>query len=394
MDREIAYNAVLVRLGEYMVRYGTRYRDRLISRLRESILRVLTKKGIMGWRVKVIDPRIVLFAESSKENNIDAVELARIISKIFGVSSTSPAIVLEKPSLREVIDTVTEFIADRRARSFRIRIEGEAPYDSPILSGMISSQVLRKTSASVNLSNPELNLAVEYRDQYVFLMDKTYQGVGGLPYGVEGCLAILVSGGIDSALATWYLLKRGIKPVMVYVDMGIYWSIEAKQRVKEFINLINEWIPWDKARMYIASGAENVIASANIPDKLRCIFCKAVMYTIASLVASREKCLGIATGEAVGQVASQTLKNLTALTRLSPLPVYRPVSFMDKIEIIETAKNLGFDKLARKVGTCLLKPEYPETSISEKDIAIIKRELESKKEAIEEIVEKSNVIEF
>ncbi len=364
------YNSVLVRPGEFMVRFGSSIRNFMLSRLRESILRVLKRKGYDYNAVIINGSRIIIDGLDTGK----AIEVADLLSRVFGVSSTSPShkIVFD---LGSIVYVLKEMIHQDRPRSIKLVIRGIHEYEGLFLEKTLASILHDKLGIEINLLNPDKEYIIDARGGSAYITDRIVKGVGGLPYGVEGCLVVLVSGGVDSAVAAWHTMKRGVRIIPVYIDYGNYWGLTAHRRVEKMIEKLLDWIPWDTLRFYRLRGYERLVLSADIPPRLRCLFCKANMYRVAKYVALDEGCKGIVTGEAIGQVASQTLTNLSILSRLIDIPVYRPLAFMDKLEIIEEADKLGFTELNIRVEPCRLKPEHPETAASEKDYLLLREAL-------------------
>lgn len=386
---EIKYepNTVIVRPGEFMVRYGSTTTRFMLSRLRESIEKVMNKNKYKYDTVKIVGgTRIIVSGISGSHTE----EVADRLSKVFGVSSTSPAVEVDY-NLSELVNALLYMISHDKPKSIRISIAGESGYDKLFLEKTLSSIIINKTMVHIDLRSPDKEYVIDIRRGKAYITSKFFKGVGGLPYGVEGCLVVLLSGGVDSALAAWYAMKRGASIIPVFIDLGQYWTEQARKRYYEALHLLYEWIPWDKVKICIVRGAEKILESANIPPRLRCLMCKANMYRIASIIADKEGCLGIVTGEAVGQVASQTLRNMYILSRLSPKPIYRPLAFMDKLEIIDHARKIGFHILSKNVGTCLLKPPRPETGAGNKDYYVLKRALEETMDLAVKLVEQAEI---
>ncbi len=384
---EALYNSILVRLGEFMVREGSSYRAKLVSRLRESIARTLAKHGLRGEVIVRGGARIVV-------DNIDSERLLdyiSVLSRVFGVSSISPAVEIDY-EFSEILGVMEKLVVSDKPRSIRLVVEGEPGIRRSLLVKALTAYLVNTYGLYINLEKPDAEYIVEVREGKAYIMRERVEGPGGLPYGVEGCLVVLFSGGVDSMLATWSIMKRGVEPIILYNSLGNYWSIEAHKRFYEALDKIYGYIPWDYVKVYITRGLEKLIAQADIPDRLRCLLCKSLMYNVASRVADREKCLGIATGEAIGQVASQTLSNLYLLSRTIDKPVYRPLSSMDKIEIIRYADKLGFSTLSRSVGQCMLKPAYPETNATMRDYELIMRIIREYSGALDEVVDNAEVI--
>ncbi len=376
------YNAVIVRPGEFMVRQGSPVRKYMLSRLVESIEKKLRWYNINYSELLLKNTRIII---NEPEN---PVKVSYIISRIFGVSSTSPALIISDPVLDDVYYAVKQFIREKKPHSLALRIRG-------FINGLTEREVLYAITALIssrlniffNLVNPELEVIIEGYGDKVAVMDQVVKGVGGLPYGVEGCLVVLVSGGVDSALAAWKTMKRGVRIIPVFIDYGEYWGVKARKRVEVMFNKLLEWVPWDHLKIYRLKGYEKLLLSTNIPSRLRCLFCKANMYRVAKYIADEEGCKGIATGEAIGQVASQTLSNLWVISRLVDTPIYRPLGFMDKLEIIEEARRLGFSELNIRVEPCRLKPENPETAATSRDYELLRKALEDTEEDARRIYE-------
>ncbi len=372
-------DGVLVRLGEYMVR-RTRIRRYYVARLMESIGYQLEKHGVKGT-VKRAGPW--LFIETG-----EPVRAAEIVSRVFGVSSTYPVAVAM--DIDGVVEAALRLLGD--AESFVVRVYGGDGRGRRGLELMLGAVLHDIYGYRVDLSGPEKTIHVFRAGEKFFVADTGYSGVGGLPYGVEGCLVALVSGGVDSAVATWLAMKRGARIIPVYMDMGVYWSTAARERAVRALQLLWEHTPWVSMKAYIVRGVGEIVASAPVPPRLRCLFCKANMYRIAGLLAAREKCYGVVTGEAVGQVASQTLINLSWNTRLAETPIFRPIAFMDKLEITQLAEKLGFGELNRSVGECGLRPESPETSMGSEEAKIIREALEVTHDAAIEAVRRAEKI--
>ncbi len=368
-------NVVIVRLGEYMVRRKSPATKMMIRRLVESISRRINREGLEA-DVQVIEgSRIIVRAEHGLINRF-----LGILPNVFGVSSVSPALEVDS-NPRSVVESVINIIKELRPGSIALELSGNPRiFSRREYLWIITDLLKKKLNIRYDLTNPELRIGIDVRNDKSYIYTRYIKGVGGLPYGVEGCLVSLVSGGIDSAVASWLTMKRGVRIILLYIDYGKYWPASAYERLKRMIEKLYYYVPWDSLKAYRIKGYEELVFKADVPARLRCLFCKANMYRAASYLADDEGCLGISTGEAVGQVASQTLRNLSILTMLTRKPIYRPLSFMDKLEIIDLGRRLGFGELAVETGGCALKPEHPETAASNRDLKILRRALEESEE--------------
>ncbi len=377
------YGGVIIRLGEYMVRL-TPLRGLYVSRVMESLGYWLRRHGVDA-EIKRMGSWLYIGAE-------DALKAAELASRVFGVSSAIP--VAEAGDLGEAVEAALRLLRKRRAGSFIIRVHGRGRYGSGMLGWMMGSVLHDIYGYRVDALDPDVVIHVLQSGDRLYVGDRVFRGPGGLPYGVEGCLLALVSGGVDSAVAAWMAMKRGARVVPVYMDMGGYWPRAARDRAVRAIELLWEKTPWKKMDAYIVRGIGEIVASAPVENRLRCLFCKANMYRVAGLLSEKLGCYGVVTGEAVGQVASQTLINLSYNTLLSPAPIYRPVGFMDKLEIVELAESLGFGELNRSVGSCMLRPEKPETSMTRRDLEEIRRALQETHDMAVKAVEEAEKITY
>ncbi len=352
-----------------MVRLGSWSRKYMFHRLRESIEKRLIREGFTP-KIVEMEPRIIIYEPKP------AAEVLDILKHIFGISSFSPAIYVDF-TFKDLIKVIESIVSASSIDSIAIRIHrGDANISSRGLARELSDRISRASGVRIDLERPDLEISIEIRNDKAFIYTYEIPGPSGLPYGVEGCLVSLVSGGMDSAVASVLAMKRGIKIIPLFANLYPYWSRKAVDRALKSFELIYKWVPWDNMKAYIIKDAYKPLLSLKIPANIRCIACKAIMHRYASKLAGRIGCHGIVTGEAVGQVASQTLNNMSALTMLSPLPIYRPVAFMDKLEIIEIGRKMGFSQLNISVGECKLRPDHPSISITDKELSLLRNELE------------------
>ncbi|MCD6300447.1 MAG: tRNA sulfurtransferase [Staphylothermus sp.] len=373
-----------------MVRRGSIIRNFMLSRLRESITKTLEKKKHRFKTVEILEnTRIVIYPDSISD------VLINDVARIFGISSISPVKEIEY-NLDHVVDVLSKFIEEDKPSSISLVVQGEFGYKTNVFKKILASYLVDNYGVRIDLNNPAKTYFVEVRSGKAFITDIVYKGYGGLPYGVEGCMVSLSSGGIDSALATWYALKRGVRVVVVFINMNPYWSKKAIERFYESLKYIYDWVPWDYLKAYIVNdiGSFLVKSTSNLPARLKCLACKANMYRIASIISKREGCKGIVTGEAIGQVASQTGNNLYVLSKLVDEPLYRPLIFKDKLEIIEEAEKLGFSKLARDVSGCKLRPDKPETSADVNDLELLREWLLVTTNDVRELIEQAEIIYY
>ncbi|MGQ9680844.1 MAG: tRNA uracil 4-sulfurtransferase ThiI [Candidatus Bathyarchaeia archaeon] len=306
-----------------------------------------------------------------------------VISNIFGVVAVMPS--LRTSSKKESIIKLALEVASRRigeGESFAIRpkVVGAHTFTSQELAVEIGSAVLEKLSKSgvhVNLNNPDVTIFIEVRDRDSFVYTQVIEGVGGLPYGSQGRLVSLFSGGIDSPVASWLMMKRGASVLPLFVDQRPYVGDSYIERAENAFKSIRRFVPSEDYPLYVAPAGDlmaQIMKSIN--PALRCVLCKRSMYRIASGFANKRRAHGIVTGESLGQVASQTISNLFVIDDASELPVLRPLIGLDKVEIESMARKIGtYDATAKRVEGCKVVPEIPATKSKLEEIIRLEEDM-------------------
>jgi thiamine biosynthesis protein ThiI len=217
-------------------------------------------------------------------------------------------------------------------------------------------------SPTVDLEDPTLTLSVECRpeDAYVFLESR--DGPGGLPVGTQEPVVALVSGGIDSPVAAWQLLKRGCPVVPLYVDLGAYGGADHRARAERTVSRLRRYAPGTDLRLRVAPGGDGIDRLLDAPERLRMVLLRRFMLRIAESAALDVGAVGLVTGEAIGQKSSQTSANLRVTDRVVDLPVHRPLLEMDKSTITQAAQEVGtYEDATIQAGCNRLAPPNPAT---------------------------------
>jgi thiamine biosynthesis protein ThiI len=216
----------------------------------------------------------------------------------------------------------------------------------------------------VNLKNPQCTISIEVRDERAYIFTETLHGVGGFPLGSQRKVVCLLSGGIDSAVACWLVMKRGCPIIPVYLDNAPFTDEATTAKALDVAGKLFEWSIGFPRKVYVVPHGKNLeVLVGESPRKLTCILCKRMMYRIAERIAEIEKAEGIVTGEAIGEQASQTLHNLRVLSEATAkYPVHRPLLGFDKLETERIAKKIGtFEVSTRKAKGCGAAPKKPAT---------------------------------
>lgn len=353
-------NGVLVRYDEVGLksnRVRRRFENLLIRRVEEA----LDYHGVSFDRVCRYAGRVVVFAEEPGD-------AARASASVFGVASTSPVVARETGfdgaiefagrMGEEVLDASTSF-------AIRSRRVGKHDFTSMDVAREAGAEVQRRTGAPVDLSGPDVEIFVEVRGGRALFFTERFDGPGGLPKGSQGKLVALISGGIDSPVAAWLMMRRGAEVVPVFLDSDPFTDATTRGRAVSSIEKLAEW-NHGPMRSYVVPHGKTLEALLNHGERsLTCVTCRRMMYLVAERVAEVEGCDGLITGESLGQVASQTYRNLRAEDEAVSLPVYRPVIGLDKLEIVGRANSIGtFDASTEPATCCTVTPHHPETYAS------------------------------
>ncbi len=307
-----------------------------VSRLARN-LRLATKDA--GVReVRVLMGRMELVLDPSAE--WDAVRDR--VSRVFGIANFARAgsAPLE---IEAITNAILEDLGDTQTSSFRIsarRADKRFPLTSPQMERLIGGRVQEARGWKVDLSNPELTIHVEALTDEAFYYFGKERGAGGLPVGTSGRVACLLSGGIDSPVAAWRMMRRGCRVLFVHFHSYPILSRASQEKARELVTLLTTY-QYDSRLFLVAFGEIQQRVVLAVAPPLRVVIYRRLMMRIAEAIARRNRAQALVTGEVVGQVASQTLENMAAINRVVEMPVLRPLVGMDKDEISAEAERLG-----------------------------------------------------
>jgi thiamine biosynthesis protein ThiI len=321
---------------------------------------------------------------------------AQKLSKIFGISSVSPA-VKTSSDLNEILQK-SMMLADivlKKGNRFAVVCKrvGNQGYTSGDVRKQLGQQVMdrygEKLNLKVDLGNPDVVLGVEIRDKEAFIYSTIIEGVGGMPLGTQPKLIGLFSGGIDSPVALWLVMKRGSPVVFVYFDLTPYADDTTTQRALKVAEVLFGYAMGYPRKVYIVQHGDNLKEIMKTNRKYSCLLCKRMMYRVAEKLAEQLGTEGIVTGEAIGEQASQTLTNLRVLdSAVKNYPVHRPLLGFDKSETEAIARKIGtYEASSTKATGCGAVPYSPSTMAKMEDVlyaaqrldieSMVKRSLES-----------------
>ena len=360
---------------QWLVRYSEIFlKSDPVRRQWERILMANIREAMPGVHVRSERGRIWLDGEVDTDR----------LRKVFGIVSFSR---IEHIRLDEIDSALPDYcrrhgIGDAGTFALRIRRIGKHIFSSND-KAIELGDLLRKEfpHLRVNLAHPDKEVHIEIRGDEVYLYDNVTRAMGGLPLGVEGSLVALVSGGIDSPVAAWMMMKRGCRILPVFVALDTFLDETNSAKAERVVEILAEYQPGIRLTVirdgYLAKAKKELAARGM--EKYTCLLCKRRMYRIACAVARQTGAKGIVTGESLGQVASQTLDNLVVLTdAVTDIPIHRPLIAFDKEETMRIAREIGtYPVSVSKATGCKAVPSGPSTKARPEMIREIEAELEA-----------------
>lgn len=331
--------------------------------------------------------RLTLITDENDEKVRD------VLGRVFGIVSYSPIFETktDKEKIAELIRKTLppmidsgKFNPEKDSFAAKCRRVGNHDFTSQEMAAYTGSIVIDITNAKVNLSHPDFTVYVEVRNDKTFIYYEKIKGLGGLPVGSQGRVVCLISGGIDSPVAAWLMLKRGCSLSLLHCDNTPYGS-GTVPKVLENADKLRKYSMGEDIKVYsIKFGNYLEHAQKEAPPRMTCVLCKSGMYQSAEKLAKKEGANAIVDGSSIGQVASQTLNNIEATRYHCKMPIFSPLIAYDKIEIESIAKRIGtYETSIIPDGGCTAVPRYPETHA---DLDLVKK-------IIEEIDQKSALAE-
>ena len=292
-------------------------------------------------------------------------EVVKKLTNTFGIHEINIAYEIDDRSLDNISKVLIELLSDKDFNTFKVvtkRSDKSYPIKSMDVSRTLGGVVLKnKKTVKVDVNNPELLINVEIRNNKAYLYFEKVEGIGGYPVGTLGKGMLMLSGGIDSPIAGYLAMKRGIRIEGVYFDSPPHTSIDAKNKVLELASILSSYSGYVKLHVIHFTEIQEAIYRY-CPKEYMITIMRRMMYRIAEKLAHKNNCKAIINGESVGQVASQTLTSMAAINEVIKMPVLRPVCCYDKIEIINLAKKIGtYDISIRPFQDCctIFVPEHP-----------------------------------
>jgi thiamine biosynthesis protein ThiI len=348
--------------------------QRIFKRKLQNNLSFFLKKEGADFRIFPYRERI--FVETKEQN-----KARKIIKNVFGISWFTKSFFFEKARLSEVVDFVEQNYKDwiKENETFAIRLKKGSEIKES--SKKIIAEIAKNMKRKVDLEKPKKEIFVEARKEGWYLYFKKERGAGGLPVGTSGKVLALISGGIDSPVASYLMAKRGAENVWLHFHSFPLVSQKSIEKVKKLAEIFLKFQPRLKVYLFPFSKIQMEIRVKSKP-KYRILLYRRAMMKIAENLAQKEDCYAIVTGESLGQVSSQTLPNLEIIEKAVSIPILRPLIGMDKLEIINLAKKIGtyqISVLPQEDCCTLFTPKHASAKGNLKEIEKIEKSLNLKK---------------
>ena len=381
------FHAFLIKYAEIAIKGKNRYifEDALVKQMNIALSKVEGE-----FEVKKEQGRIYVFCPEQYDYD----ETVEALQHVFGIVGICPVVIYEDQGFEQMAKDVVSYMKNCHPNyngSFKVytrRAKKSYPITSMEVSAAIGEKILDAfPDASVDVHNPEMTLSVEIRDK-IYVYSETLPGPGGMPIGTNGKAMLLLSGGIDSPVAGYMIAKRGVKIEAVYFHAPPYTSERAKQKVVDLAKLVARYS--GPIRLHVVNFTDiQLYIYDQCPHDELTIIMRRYMMKIAERIGKEQGCLGLITGESIGQVASQTVQSLAATNEVCTMPVFRPVIGFDKQEIVDISLKINtYETSIQPYEDCctIFVAKHP---VTKPNIKVIKRSEEKLQEEIDEMVKKA-----
>ncbi|MGF7399909.1 tRNA 4-thiouridine(8) synthase ThiI [Thermoanaerobacterium thermosaccharolyticum] len=360
---------ILIKYGELALKGDNRafFENKLVKNIKEAL------KGYDGIKVEKTHGRIYVECDGNVNEVIDK------LKKVFGIVGITVAKKVDL-DLDAIYNAAIELMRSYSGKSFKVetrRPNKSFPYESMEISRMVGGKILQNIkNVHVDVHNPDIVLNIEIREK-AYLYSGITDGIGGMPLGTNGRAVVLLSGGIDSPVAAWMMMKRGVEIEAVYFHSPPYTQERAKDKVIDLCKKLSEY--GQDIYLHVVNFTDFQLAIYDkCPPKMTTIIMRRMMMRVAENIANKYGAKALITGESLGQVASQTIESLYCTNEVTHMPVFRPLIGMDKSEIVEISKKIGtYDISIRPYEDCctifvpkhpIIKPDLEEVIDGEKNI--------------------------
>ncbi len=355
----MTYDHIMVRFGELSTK-GKNKKD-FIRVLANNIKNALRDFSNVSIETRFDHIYVVL-------NGNDPEPIIEVLQDVSGIHSLS-LVYKTDPDIENLKKVSLELIQKEEGQTFKVKAK-RADKSYPIISEDIirhvAGVILSNTNLKVDVHNPDILLSIEIRQEGAYVFCKTYPAAGGYPLGVGGKIMHMLSGGIDSPVAAYLLMRRGIKIECIHFASPPYTNVGVIEKLKDLLSKLNKYQPEIRLNIIPFTKIQEEIYR-NADESYAITIMRRMMFRLADRLAHRRRCPAISSGESVGQVASQTIESMYTINEVTSLPVLRPVVTMDKVDIIKLARKIDtYDISIRPFEDCctIFAPKSPKTKPS------------------------------
>ncbi len=323
---------ILIKYGELTTKKDNR--GFFIKTLKKNILNKLN-----GFNIEIKDDYYRMFIYCNED---DISKIVDVLKSIFGIHEIVICISSEDTSISNIKNISLDVMKKKDFKTFKVetsRSDKSYPIKSMEINNIIGGHILKNIDCKVDVHNPDYLLNIEIRCEAVYIYEERIKGLGGYPVSTLGRGLLMLSGGIDSPVAGYLTIKRGVELYYLYFESRPHTSIEARNKVITLARKLEKYNSNGKLLVVNFTKIQEAIYKNLDPDYLITIM-RRMMYRIAEKVAKKNKCLAIVNGESVGQVASQTLSSILAVNDVTNYPILRPLCSFDKLDIIDISKKI------------------------------------------------------
>lgn len=353
----MTYDRIMVRFGELSTK----------GKNKQDFIRVLAKNikhALKEFKEVKLDMRfdhiyVIL-------NGEDYQEVLKVLQDISGIYALSLVHKCEK-DIDIIAEHALELIKQENGKTFKVKCKRSDKKFSLIsdqITRIVATKILKNTNLRVDVHEPDIPLSIEVREEGTYIFCSTFRGLGGYPLGVGGKTMHMLSGGIDSPVAAYLMMKRGVSIECIHFASPPYTQMAVIYKLEDLLSKLNKYQA--RIRLHIVPFTKIQEAIYDHADESYCItLMRRMMFRLADRLARRRKCPVISSGESVGQVASQTLQSMHVINAVTNMPIIRPCATMDKLDIIETSKKIDTYEISiRPYEDCctIFTPKNPKTA--------------------------------
>ena len=357
------YDHIMVRFGELSTK--GKNKNLFIKTLAKNIKGALS--DFIG--IEIISKFDHIYVKLNDNDPEKVIEILQDVSGIQGLS----LVLLTSEDIENLRKVCLELVKQEEGKTFKVhakRANKKYPLISDQINREIAKVILQNTELKVDVHNPDILVSIEIREEGAFVFTHTYKGAGGYPLGVGGKIMHMLSGGIDSPVAAYLLMKRGIKIECIHFASPPYTNAGVIEKLKDLLGKLNKYQPEIRLNIIPFTKLQEEIY-AQSDESYAITLMRRMMFRLADRLAKRRHCLAISSGESVGQVASQTLDSMNVINDVTNMPVLRPVVCYDKTDIIALARKIDtFDISIRPFEDCctIFAPKNPKTRPSMEEV--------------------------